>query len=205
MSKTKNQIIALDCDGVLLDYSTAYAFLWERAFGQFPKELNPDAYSHFDRWDVKRLEAIDLDVLRYCTNYQFWSTMPAIEGSIKACHDLVSMGYDLVCVTALDPKNKQARMDNLKNLGFPIDVVYSTGSDFDGPVSPKADTINKLKPAYFVDDFARYFYGVDSRLNRVLIDRNPIDSPNIGHDHLWDRSFDRLDEFVHWLKIHEGV
>lgn len=200
-----NRTIALDCDGVLLDYSTAYAFLWERAFGKFPKELNPDAYSHFDRWDVKRLEGNDLKTLRAHANHIFWSTMPAIEGAIEACHDLVSMGYELICVTAIDDKHKRARLSNLKDLGFPIDVVYPTGSDFIGPVSPKAEIINKLKPAYFVDDFARYFYGVDSRLNRVLIDRNPIDSPNIGHDDLWDRSFDRLDEFVHWLKIYEGL
>lgn len=37
-------LIALDADGVLLDYSLAYAHLWERAFGYFPKELDKNAY-----------------------------------------------------------------------------------------------------------------------------------------------------------------
>jgi beta-phosphoglucomutase-like phosphatase (HAD superfamily) len=37
-------IIALDADGVLLDYGLAYAGAWERAFGQYPRERDPQAY-----------------------------------------------------------------------------------------------------------------------------------------------------------------
>lgn len=49
-------LIALDADGVLLDYSLAYAHLWERAFGYFPKELDKNAYWPLDRWEVEALD-----------------------------------------------------------------------------------------------------------------------------------------------------
>ena len=41
-------IIALDADGVLLDYNRAYAGAWERAFGQRPAEADPHAYWAMD-------------------------------------------------------------------------------------------------------------------------------------------------------------
>ncbi len=42
-------IVALDADGVLLDYSLAYAGAWERAFGVYPVERDPQAYWPIDR------------------------------------------------------------------------------------------------------------------------------------------------------------
>jgi beta-phosphoglucomutase-like phosphatase (HAD superfamily) len=48
-------IIALDADGVLLDYGLAYAGAWQKAFGQFPPERDPLAYWPTDRWDVECL------------------------------------------------------------------------------------------------------------------------------------------------------
>ena len=55
-------LIALDADGVLLDYSLAYAHLWERAFGYFPKELDKNAYWPLDRWEVEALDGERLSI-----------------------------------------------------------------------------------------------------------------------------------------------
>jgi len=38
------RIIALDADGVLLDYGLAYAGAWQKAFGTYPAERDPLAY-----------------------------------------------------------------------------------------------------------------------------------------------------------------
>lgn len=199
----KRPLIALDCDGVLLDYSLAYASIWERAFGIKPKELNPDAYSHFDRWDVQRLSGENLQRLRDCMDWHFWSTMPPIKGAVGACHDLVSMGYDLVCVTAIDHKNAKHRWENLVSMGFPLKEIYATGSDRIDGNSPKAEVLNDLAPMYFVDDFADYFIGVDHS-TRVLLNRNPDDnSPNVGKEELYDFSVSDLNEFVSFLKWKE--
>ena len=56
--------IALDADGVLLDYNLAYASAWERAFGVRPELRDPQAYWPADRWGVERLAGELLDRLR---------------------------------------------------------------------------------------------------------------------------------------------
>ena len=48
-------VIALDADGVLLDYHLAYADAWQRAFGEYPAERDPQAYWPMDRWKVPKL------------------------------------------------------------------------------------------------------------------------------------------------------
>lgn len=200
-----NPIIALDCDGVLLDYNLAYASLWERAFGYYPKEINPDGYTALQRWDVKMLEGKELQRLRDCTDWHFWSTMPALPGAVDACKHLVDMGYELVCVTAIDRKHVDHRFENLINLGFPISHVYATGSDVPSlNKSPKADIVNSLGVEYFVDDFLPYFRGVDHSIKKILIQRASFGSPNDGHELAWVQEHDSLPHFVDWLSVSQG-
>ena len=61
-------IIALDADGVLLDYGLAYASAWQKAFGTYPGERDPLAYWPIDRWEVERVEGDRLDLLRRATS-----------------------------------------------------------------------------------------------------------------------------------------
>ena len=49
-------LIALDADGVLLDFHLGYAGAWARAFGSRPAERDPLAYWPIDRWEVDRLD-----------------------------------------------------------------------------------------------------------------------------------------------------
>ena len=120
-------IIALDADGVLLDYNSAYAGAWERAFGQRPAEADPNAYWAMDRWAVQALDGERLQQFRACMDDGFWRSIPALGNALQACHDLQGAGYELVCVTALAARFEQARLGNLRDLGFPIDRVIATG------------------------------------------------------------------------------
>src|ERR1700755_1491936 len=45
-------LIALDADGVLLDFHLGYAGAWRRAFGAMPAERDPLAYWAMERWQV---------------------------------------------------------------------------------------------------------------------------------------------------------
>jgi len=45
----KKPLIALDGDGVLLDYNLAYAKAWEKATGTYPLERDAKAYWPIDR------------------------------------------------------------------------------------------------------------------------------------------------------------
>ena len=172
-------IIALDGDGVLLDYHLAYQQVWHKAFGNFPKIKDPLAYWPKDRFDVRHLDATELDYFRSLFDHDFWISIPPIENAIDACHLLVDGGYKLVCVTALEHRYQSARFKNLREHGFPITHVVTT-SQSDGEVSPKKTALEDLGAVAFVDDYLPYFRGVSNLIHRALILREPHGSPNQG-------------------------
>ena len=175
----KNRLIALDADGVLLDYNRAYAKAWERAFGEVPVLRDPEAYWAIDRWGLERLEGERLERLRASFDEQYWSSITAIDGAVDACQRLVDEGYDLVCVSALQPQFADARLANLRAQGFPIDSVFATSSATDGR-SPKAAALEQLRPLAFVDDYLPYFKGVPQDMHTALVLRQQRGSPNVG-------------------------
>jgi phosphoglycolate phosphatase-like HAD superfamily hydrolase len=174
-----NRIIALDADGVLLDYGFAYAGAWQKAFGSYPRERDPLAYWPIDRWHVERVEGERLHLLRNALDDEFWSSIPPVPGAVEACNKLTAAGYELICVTALPEEFRAARERNLKLHGFPIELVHAT-DNVATHASPKADTLNALRPLAFVDDYLPYFVGVDPAIHRALILRGETGSPNKG-------------------------
>lgn len=174
-----SQLIALDADGVLLDYNKAYASAWARAFGRQPELRDLNAYWALDRWHVERLTGDAQGRFRACFDDEFWRTIPPIDGAVEACRDLVEMGYSLVCVTALGPAFAEARAENLRVHGFPIDRVIATSNQA-GARSPKAEAIDRLNPVAFVDDYLPYYRGVAPHVHKALILRECNGSPNAG-------------------------
>ena len=193
-------LIALDCDGVLLDFQLGYASAWERAFGHRPLERDPLAYWPMDRWAVERLTPERRPILRAAFDEHFWTTMPPLAGALAACHRLHDAGFELVCVSALDLEFEAARQRNLRNLGFPIERVIATGNA-EGARSPKADAIEALKPIAFVDDYAPYLRGLPADVHTALVLRAPNGSPNVGPELALAMSIhDDLAGFTeHWL------
>ena len=174
-------LIALDADGVLLDFHLGYADAWRRAFGAAPPERDPRAYWPIDRWQVARLEGAPLTHFAAHFDEQFWSTVPAMAGAVEACVRLADAGYELVCVSALDLRFEAARLRNLRELGFPIERVVATGNAV-GYRSPKALALDTLNPVAFVDDYLPYLRGIRSDVHAALVLRAPNGSPNTGSD-----------------------
>ena len=194
-------LIALDADGVLLDFHLGYASAWQRAFGHAPAERDPLAYWPIDRWQVERLDSgAKRAAFRAAFDAQFWTTLPAIAGAIDACHRLQRAGFDLVCVSALESGFEAARLRNLRDLGFPIERVVATGNA-EGERSPKADAIESLRPMAFVDDYAPYMRGVPAHVHTALVLRAPNGSPNVGADMALAKSVhpDLAGFADHWL------
>lgn len=191
-------IIALDADGVLLNYHLAYAQAWSKAFGSAPTVRDPLAYWPIDRWDVRRLVGDELAQFRGCFDHHYWSTIPAIPGAVDACHALVAAGYELACVSAIEAQFQAARLQNLRDCGFPIARVLATdntGVD----ASPKAEALRELKPVAFVDDFLPYLRGIQANIHAALVLREPNGSPNVGDDLVWAHSRHAdLTEFTRW-------
>ena len=194
-------LIALDADGVLLGFHLGYAGAWARAFGSAPAERDPLAYWPIDRWQVERLDEERRAHFRRHFDEQFWSSVPAIEGAVEACHRLHDAGFDLVCVSALEAAHEVARLRNLRDHGFPIERVIATGNAA-GERSPKADAIAAIQPLAFVDDYLPYFRGVPDSVHRALIMRGSSGTPNTGAElSLADSLHDDLLAFAaDWLK-----
>jgi phosphoglycolate phosphatase-like HAD superfamily hydrolase len=174
-------IIALDADGVLLDYHAAYRQAWAQAFGALPELRDPMAYWPIDRWHVRHLEGNELVKFRACFNHDYWSSIPAIPGAVRACEDLRDAGYELVCVSAIESHFQAARLQNIRDCGFPIEHVIATANTGDGS-SPKAEALRELRPVAFVDDFLPYLRGIPADIHAALVLREPNGSPNIGDD-----------------------
>ena len=192
--------IALDADGVLLDFHLGYAGAWRRAFGAAPAERDPLAYWPMDRWAVDRLDDAGRAHFRKHFDEIFWTSVPAIEEAIEACHRLHDAGFDLVCVSALEAEFESARLRNLRDHGFPIERVIATGNA-PGTRSPKADAIAELDPQAFVDDYLPYLRGVPAHIHTALVLRAPNGSPNCGEEMALSRSVhpDLSDFATHWL------
>jgi phosphoglycolate phosphatase-like HAD superfamily hydrolase len=169
-------LLALDADGVLLDFHRGYAGAWERAFGSAPRERDPLAYWPIDRWLVDRLDEGRRAHFRRHFDSQFWSSVPAMDGAVVACQRLHEAGFDLVCVSALDPEHESARLRNLRDHGFPIERVFATGNA-PGERSPKADVIAALRPEAFIDDYLPNLRGMPAEVNTALMLRAPNGSP----------------------------
>lgn len=196
----RRPIIALDADGVLLDYHLAYAEAWQRAFGAFPAERDPQAYWPMDRWQVERLGLFKRARFRAEFGEEFWATVPAIDGAVEACHRLHDAGHELVCVSALEPRFGSARLRNLRALDFPIERVIATGNEGSAR-SPKADAVEDLGAVAFVDDYLPYLRGVPAHVHAALVLRAPNGSPNVGPELALAHSMhDDLAGFTeHWL------
>lgn len=174
------QCIALDCDGVLLDYASACGLAWERAFGETPTLVRPHAYWPMDRCGVPRLSGDALARFREVIGDMFWENIPAIEGAVQACEQLVRSGYELMCVTSWGPRHLAVRMRNLQALGLPLSQVFANASHSPSGISPKVDVLDRPRPAGFVDDCAPWLVGVDAEIHKVLITRDSDGSPNPG-------------------------
>lgn len=193
-------VIALDGDGVLLDYHLAYQQAWHKAFGDLPKIRDPLAYWPKDRFDVRQLDSAELNYFRGFFDHDFWGSIPPIENAIEACHKFIDGGYKLICVTALEHRYQSARFKNLRDHGFPITHVVTT-SQADGAISPKKTALEDLGAVVFVDDYLPYFRGIKAPIHKALILREPHGSPNQGPELSIVDSFHRdLNAFANdWL------
>jgi hypothetical protein len=198
-----NPIIALDADGVLLDYNAAYRKAWEKAFGELPALRDANAYWAMDRWGVNRLTGKELEQFRASFDESFWNSIPALPSAVSACEALCAAGFELVCVSAIDSHFQAARLQNLRDCGFPIERVVATSSNGNG-ISPKAQALRELRPIAFVDDFLPYLLGIPEDIHAALILREPNGSPNTGDDlHYAHSQHTNLADFATWW-INEG-
>jgi hypothetical protein len=195
---TKSPLIALDADGVMINYHEGYANAWEQAFGYRPKIKDPQGYHPLHYWDVPLLSPAEREHLAQVGfTENVWRTMPAMAGAVEACELLQAAGCRLVCVTALRPAMQQARADNLKALGFKLNDVFAVGPN--AAENPKLAQLTALAPTAFVDDFLPYLQGIPRTTWRALLNGRANNSPNYRPDlEAPDSRHTSLLDFAHW-------
>lgn len=181
-------ILAVDCDGVLLNYNLAYGQAYEEHFGTKLSVKDPLAFHATNYWGIEEPPVNSSFWQAFNEELDMWTRMPAIPGAVEACHEFVAMGFELVCVTSMPEKMAEKRQWNLQDLNFPIERVIACGrkhqeNDFvpqeQSSKNPKKEAIEKLCPAWFVDDEWRKLKGFEG-INLVMID--PGYSENLNQD-----------------------
>jgi hypothetical protein len=189
----KKPLIALDADGVLLDYNAHFSQVWQKAFGETLTTQCEPRYHATHQYGVSLSNERTRQAFFDAFDERAWESLPALPGAVQATQLLSNLGFSLVCVTSMPSKYAQARHTNLKNLGMPIEAVYATGRDRSQPnENPKKSTIDRLSPVYFVDDLIENFLGLSSHVQKILLHKSAPDSPNLPHlqsgvhDHQYD-------------------
>lgn len=167
------KVIALDCDGVMLNYLDTYKKLYDEMFNTDVKVVNPRSFApnmHFGiSWTERQEDKLAFQVF---FDENGWKNMKALPGAVEATKHMKELGFDIVVVTSI-PKNKDLdRMINLEKAGFPINDLIACGahsSTIPGS-NLKEPYLKKIMPQYFVDDLLSNFHNVSDIMKCVLID-----------------------------------
>jgi hypothetical protein len=168
--------IVLDCDGVLLDYSEAYKRVYEQHFSETLSIINPLAFHSEEYYGISFTDERRLD-FEAAFNRLGWCSMQALPGAIEATHLLKKAGYSIHIVTSIPMEARLSREQNLRNLGFMIDEVITTGQKI-GSANPKRDFIHDIHPDFFVDDMMANFQDIDCATHFVLIENRLVCAEN---------------------------
>lgn len=196
-------IIAIDIDGVTLDYKAAYARKWQKAFGKMPRIKNQKAHRIWEYYDIPFLtDPNEIAKLEASGDDDFWRTMPPMQSAVSAVRLIRSFGYKTISVSAAPIHQAENRAFNLARHGFEFDDVICI--QIPGAISPKTEVINKVQPAYFVDDYINYFHGIDRSVKKVLInepENHPSEHVSIAE---MDLIFPGLFAFALWLRDNDN-
>jgi len=197
------KIIALDCDGVLIDYNAHYPTVWEAAFGEKLSVKNPGYHHAHNEYDCTFEDQEQKSRFYSAFDGKQWENMPVISDAFDACNELVSMGYELVCVTSMPEEFLEFRERNLKLHNFPISKTYAVGRDRSRSVyNPKLEALLEINPVAFVDDYAANFINMEeTKIHRALIYRNQPDSPSKNWLHLANSTHTNLQDFVDFWRM----
>lgn len=145
--KFDKNTVALDADGVQLNFDLGFRITASKALGRELELLNPRAYSMRERYGMTPKEnATAWEAMM--TEPAGWRGLPALEGAKEAVDALKKAGKRIIVVTKIPSDVVDLRAENLKKLGLHFDdiVVTKMGNNC------KTEALSKIKPALFVDD-----------------------------------------------------
>lgn len=162
--------IALDVDGVLLNFEKAYHDLAVEIMGD---KINFNPY-HYQLHEFLGLTKEENEVIwsefnarKLVRNFEL---LPGVEQGIK---NIVDAGFEIYIVSAIDPIDTDDRTYNLQQLGIHAKEVHCVG----GNHSSKHHHIAQIDPHVFIDDRIDHLQRSLHVPHLVWIDRNQIQYP----------------------------
>lgn len=177
-------LFLIDCDGVMLDYNQAFKEYYEKIYNKKLILKKPKAYHAVEMWGVGEMSKEEYaHFKKESSELGMWGNMPALPEALEFVKE-ISQYFTVWCLTSMPIEYEQERLENLQRLGFPIEKVIATSRI--GNENPKKKFIEKLKPAYFMDDLLQNFVDLSSKLHTKLIflDWRHENSPNHKYNHI---------------------
>lgn len=184
--------VALDCDGVLLDFLAKFQEIGTYALGRPLKEVE-NAYDLSKRYGLTDLE--HKHVHKVFVQENGWSSLPPLPGAIDAARELQDAGHRVIVVTAIDEVFKTRRMDNFKKYGFVPDAIYCVGA---GSGHTKGEAYTAEQPHAIVDDRLVYLKEAQTLIKSHQPELVWINDTIPQHGHLPDFVHHEIEALHHW-------
>jgi hypothetical protein len=171
------RILAIDGDGVLVDYRQAYPDVWRAAFGTNIEMVHPDAYHAHTAYGITWENAEQEAHFFKHFGEEAWSSMPLMSGVEEGCEMLVKAGFTLVCVSSMNPAFEAARKRNFERYELPISQVYAVKRH--GTGNPKKEVLERLQAEALADDLMDNFEGLSPDIHKAFINYGRFDCPSL--------------------------
>lgn len=163
------KVIALDVDGVLLNFMPAF----DQAASEFlkrPINVQKNEYQ-MDYYHLgKRVQATDEEgaqILQHMIKTKMYENLQPLEGVKEALEAIKAEGFKIIVVTALPEEAREMRLNNLKNiLDLVPDEMYCVGMGMS-----KGDTLKKVNPDIFIDDRIDYLASASFIYHTAWVDQ----------------------------------
>lgn len=165
--------IAIDCDGVILDYDQPFSVIASEVLRRPVQKVN-NIYELHIRYDLS-IDELNAVFTAYREHPSGLRGLPLIEGADRVIRELRTMGHPLHMVTGIDPDAHHLRLENLGLYGIEFDEIHCVGAG----MKSKKDVLLRLDPCIFLDDRLHLLAEADHVPHRVWIDR---DDDQYGHE-----------------------
>jgi 5'(3')-deoxyribonucleotidase len=187
-----NKIIAIDCDGVLLNWEQSFDEWME--FQGFPKH----ASDHYEVNMNYHMNKGQCEVLIKIFNESAWmKSLKPMEGAVENVKKIAELGYKFYVITSqtLDKKANLLREENLKQVFgdvFEHIECLDTGAD-------KHEALSKIPEGTFwiEDKPANAQLGYDMGLVALLLD--------LPHNTMYNEDKDSVQRVKSWAEIYNVI
>ena len=139
--------IALDIDGVLLDFDTHWREFAATYLQRDIVKLNDDYYLE-SRYGIVKADSDAIWAAFF--EQEKWASIEPYQCALEAIEVLHKSDHDIVCITAAPQEVERQRRMSLQHLGLDAHEIEFTGYHHEGKT--KHDALLRHAPDIFVDD-----------------------------------------------------